>query len=65
MLNSSSSTILSKNPPNNHLIEVKRNVKISVLLNAQVKLACHSFCTRFYTLPKIHKLTRDFRPTVL
>ena len=67
MLNSGPYTILNKDPSTNHLIEVKRNVKNSVLLNDQTKrmvIPSVANCARFYALPKIHKLTLAFRPIV-
>ena len=67
MLNSGPYAILNKDPSTNYLIEVKRNVKASVLLSDQTKhIVIPSFanCARFYALPKIHKPTLTFRPIV-
>ena len=50
--------------PCNHLIEVKHNVKKSVLLNGQTKhtvILSVANCARFYALLKFHKPTLAFR----
>ena len=58
MVNSGPYTILYKNSSTNHLIEVKRNIKISVLLSDRPKrmvITSVSNCARFYAPPKICK----------
>ena len=58
MLNLGPYTILNKDLSTYHLMEVKRNVKASVLLSDQTKrmvIPSVANCVRFYALPKIHK----------
>ena len=66
MLNSGSYIILNKDPSTNHLTEVKRNVKASVLSDQTKRTVIPSVvnCARFYALPKIHKPSLTFRPIV-
>ena len=63
MLNSGPYIILNKDPSPKYLIEVKLNVKNSVVLNDQTKrmvILSIANCARFYTLPKIHIPTLPF-----
>ena len=67
MLNSGPYTILNKDPSTNHFIEVKRNVKKSVLLSDQTKCISISSvvnCARSYALPEMYKPTLSFPPIV-
>ena len=67
MLSSGPFTILNKSPSTNHLIEVQRHVKNTVLLSDQTKrmvIPSIANCARLLALSKIHKPTLAFRPNV-
>ena len=67
MLNSGLYIILNKGSSTNHLKEIKRSVKNSVLLSEQTKriiIPSIANRARFYAVPKIHKTTFAFRPVV-
>ena len=67
IINSGPYTIFNDDPSTFHLIEIKRNIKNSVLLSHQTKRMVIPFvanCARFYALPKTHKPIFAFHPNV-